>query len=266
MNEENPKPEPPNYTEEKARLECEKLKAEIETVRKPVYHTPSFYAAIAPVILAILGLIFTWSSGWFDVQHTRISNEKTLLEAENSKLSAQKEALTTETSQLETTRAALNERKNEEQQNIVLLTNQLNQLQRQRDEKEQLIQTLNTQITKLTQENQEAQTLVKQINKLQSDRDKAESQLIEIRSHLATAYERARIMLKESANAMQAAGNLTAHPDKYNDFIAASGSWVFAAGKWRAAYEGDIAQFSLSEFMTNTNASVNVISDLHSAK
>src|ERR1039457_1804581 len=207
---EDPKspPEPLNYADEKARLECEKLKAEIKSIRNPIFRTPSFYSAIAPVVLAIVGLIFTWSSGWFDVQRTRINNEKTLLEAENNKLSVQKEALTTETSRLEASRIALNERKIEEQQNIILLTNQLSQLQRQRDEKEDIIRTLNTQISKLTEQNRESQILVARIDKLQSERDKAESQLLEIRSHLATAYDRARNMAVESANTVKVAGNV----------------------------------------------------------
>ena len=78
----------PNHAEEKARLECEKLRAEIKAIGKPLVRTPGFYSAFAPVALAILGLIFTWSSGWFDVQRTRINNEKTLLEVQNNRLSA----------------------------------------------------------------------------------------------------------------------------------------------------------------------------------
>jgi hypothetical protein len=47
-----------------------------------LFATPSFYSAFAPVALAVLGLAFTWATGWFDVQRTRISNDKTLLEAQ----------------------------------------------------------------------------------------------------------------------------------------------------------------------------------------
>ena len=258
--------QPLSPLDEKVRLECEKLKAEIEAVRKPLHKTPSFYAAIAPVMLAVLGLIFTWSSGWFDVQRTRISNEKILLEADTSKLSVQKEALTTETSRLEASRISLNKQKTEEQQNVIALTNQLSQLQRQRDEKEDVIRTLNIQISKLTQENEQAQALVKQIDKLQSERDKAESQLFEIRSHLATAYERARNIVIEGGNTLKVGANVISHPETMSDYFSALSSWTFALGKWRAVYESDVAQFNLGQFLNSTNINTNVVSNLRGEK
>src|ERR1043165_4915016 len=61
---------PLNHADEKARLECDKLRAEIKAIGKPLFKTAGFYSAFAPVALAILGLVFTWSTGWFDVQRT----------------------------------------------------------------------------------------------------------------------------------------------------------------------------------------------------
>jgi DNA repair exonuclease SbcCD ATPase subunit len=262
MSEEIPKqPEFSNHADEKARLECEKLKAEIEAIHKPIFRTPSFYSAIAPVALAIVGLIFTWSSGWFDVQRTRISNEKTLLEAENNRLLAQKEALTSETSKLEASRIALNtdierlnQRKIQEQQNIVVATNELNQLQRQYSEKEQLIQTLNNEVSKLTKENKELQPLVSKINQLQSERDKSELLALELRSHLATAHEAARSALSVAADTIHSLTQVLGNPDKITDYLKTAGSLNFQIGVWRAAYDNDLTQFKLREFYHGTNS------------
>src|SRR5262245_35518201 len=73
-------------SQEKLRLECEKLKAETRALERSVFKTVGFYAALSPVFLAALGLLFTHLSGWFEVQRTRIANEKTLLEAQRSEL------------------------------------------------------------------------------------------------------------------------------------------------------------------------------------
>jgi hypothetical protein len=78
--------------DEKTRLECEKLQAEIESIGRPFYRTPTFYTAITPVALAVIGVIFTWGSGWFDVQHTRINNEKLLVEAETERIQFNEES------------------------------------------------------------------------------------------------------------------------------------------------------------------------------
>jgi hypothetical protein len=68
----------------------EKLDAEIEDLRKPLWRKPPFYAAVTPVCLAIIGLIFTWSSGWFDAQQKRLDAQRTSLEFEVKQLDAQK--------------------------------------------------------------------------------------------------------------------------------------------------------------------------------
>jgi hypothetical protein len=64
--------QPANPVDDKARLECEKLKAEIENIRRPLFKTAAFYAALSPVVLVFFGLVFTQLSGWFDVQRTRV--------------------------------------------------------------------------------------------------------------------------------------------------------------------------------------------------
>src|ERR1043165_5233125 len=67
-----------------AKIQSEKAKinADLKAGREPFYRTSAFYSAISPIILACLGLVFTWSSGWFDVQKQKIENDKSLLTIE----------------------------------------------------------------------------------------------------------------------------------------------------------------------------------------
>src|SRR5690349_12356333 len=66
--------------EEKHRLECRKIEAEIREVSLPIWKKPAFYSAIMPVGLAFAGVIFSWSSGWFDAQQKRLDAQTSLLD------------------------------------------------------------------------------------------------------------------------------------------------------------------------------------------
>jgi hypothetical protein len=244
----------------KERLECLKLEVEIAQLRKPLWKHGSFWLTLLTAGTVLVGGMISWSSGWFDLKQLEIKNGNLLLEAENKRLLAQKEALTSETSKLDASRIALNvdlgrlnERRIEEQQNIVLLTNQLSQLQRQRDEKEDVIRMLNVQVSKLTKENKEAQVLVTRMDKLQTDRDKGETQVLILRSRLANAHELARNMQLEAAKAFEAVGASLTQPAKLSGVMKGVASWTFVMGKWRAAYEEDLGSFKLGE-LANTNA------------
>jgi hypothetical protein len=86
-----------------AKIQSEKTKinAEVKAGREPFYRTSAFFSAISPIILACLGLVFTWASGWFDVQKQRIENEKVLLTIETKGLEKQRVQLTADTETLE---------------------------------------------------------------------------------------------------------------------------------------------------------------------
>ena len=248
----------------KERLECLKLEVEIAQIRKPLWKHGGFWITMLTAGTMLIGGVISWSSGWFDLKQLEIKNGNLVLEAENKRLLAQKEALTAETSKLDASRIALNidvgrlhEQRTEEQQNIVVLTNQLSQLQRQRDEKEEVIRALNGQVSTLTKENQEARVLVTRMDKLQSDRDKAESQIIILRSRLANAHELARNMQLESAASFQAFSDGVQHPGKLPEVMRGIASWTFAAGKWRTAYEEDVANFNLGELVIAIDRSTN---------
>ena len=83
-------PNPENAPDPKTELECEKLRAEIAVIRRPFHKTTAFYVAVAPVVLALIGFGFTYGSGWFDVQRTRINNEKLVVQAETERLQGEK--------------------------------------------------------------------------------------------------------------------------------------------------------------------------------
>lgn len=67
-------------------LEQEKLKAEIENLKKPIYHKSSFYAAMLPVLLGVITLIFSAASGYFDVRIDKIKVQEERLEYQKEKL------------------------------------------------------------------------------------------------------------------------------------------------------------------------------------
>lgn len=121
-------------TNEKARLECEKLKAEIETIRKPFYRTSSFYTAIAPILLAILGLAFSWSSGWFDVQLKQVNNEKVLVQAQTERLQIERTHLEEQTQKQQVHLSALENEIHRLKLDRSNLTNQMAEIKRERDE------------------------------------------------------------------------------------------------------------------------------------
>lgn len=126
--------QPPNHAEEKARLECEKLRAEIRSIGKPLFRTPGFYSAFAPVALAMLGLVFTWSTGWFDVQRTRVNNEKTLLEAQTERLKIEQTTLEGQARTQQERFASAEEEIGRLKERESALTNQIARLAREKGE------------------------------------------------------------------------------------------------------------------------------------
>jgi chromosome segregation ATPase len=119
---------------EKSRLECEKLAAEIKSIRKPFFHTTAFYTAIAPILLAIAGLIFSWHTGWFDVQRTKINNEETLVRAQTERLQMDKDRLAEQTHRQQSHLTAIENEVSTLRLEKLSLTNQIALLERERGE------------------------------------------------------------------------------------------------------------------------------------
>lgn len=82
----------PQFASEKERLECAKLPAEIDHIKAPLWRIPAFYSALGPVLLAMLGLILTWRSGWFDAQKLSLEAKRETLEFEVAQLNDRKQA------------------------------------------------------------------------------------------------------------------------------------------------------------------------------
>jgi chromosome segregation ATPase len=125
---------PTSESDPKLQLECEKLRAEIAAIRRPFYHTSSFYVAIAPVLLALIGFGFTYGSGWFDVQRTRVNNEKLVVQAETERLQGEKSNLETQTRLQQEHLTATETELRGLRSDRTTLTNQIAQLERERDE------------------------------------------------------------------------------------------------------------------------------------
>jgi hypothetical protein len=73
---------------EKARLECEKLRAEIENERQPLWKRAGYIASLSPVLIAVATLFGGWVSGYFDTQRETLRSEIAALEATSEELEA----------------------------------------------------------------------------------------------------------------------------------------------------------------------------------
>ena len=100
-------PPPESPSDVKQKLEAEKLRAEIEAIRRPFYKATAFYTSISPVVLALLGFWFTYNSGWFDTQRKSIEADKKLLTVETIQLESRKKEQQGFIDQLKTDRTVL---------------------------------------------------------------------------------------------------------------------------------------------------------------
>jgi hypothetical protein len=174
----NTEPESPQITsagDEKARLECEKLKAEITAINKPLVKTPGFYSAIAPVALAILGLAFSWWSGWFDVQQTRVSNEKTLLEAQTERLKMEQTTLEAKAQEQQATFVKAEGEIQTLKERESFLTNQLVRLERESSELRSAKDLLENETKRLAGSDAKAMEFLGQLKSLQATREQEEA-------------------------------------------------------------------------------------------
>lgn len=156
---------------EKERLECEKLKAEINIIQKPMLKTPAFYVAICPMVLAVLGLVFTWATGWFDVQRTRVANDKTLLESQTETLKTERTALDTQTREQKLQLAHSEEQITRLSQREANYTNQIATLSREREELIRAKSFLENETKRLAGSDTNASQFLEQLKSLQVNRE-----------------------------------------------------------------------------------------------
>jgi hypothetical protein len=151
----------------KERLECQRVIAETDNLRKPYYRTPGFYGATLPILLALAGLVYSWSSGWFDVQQKKLDAQRIMLEFDIKQLEVKKSEQQTLLDSLKADRATLRNRLDQLtatnsilEANYDLLGNQKNQLQN-------LVDGLTKQVRNLAGAETNKQALVENVLALQ---------------------------------------------------------------------------------------------------
>jgi hypothetical protein len=249
----------------KEHLELAKLELEIAALRKPLWKHPSFWASAASILVVLAGAIISWANGWFDVKQTEIKNANMVLQAQNETLSVTKEHLTEETEKLDSERSVLNsdlvrlkEGKITGQADLLLLTNELLQLERQRDEKEVVIRMLNSRIDDVTKKNDQMQQIVSQFDKIESARDKAETESVNLRERLKLNIERARQTILDASAVLDTLDGVRLDNEKFRDYAEKQTAYAIDVGKWRAGVDDDIARFKLPAFGSTNDASASV--------
>ncbi|PTX54414.1 hypothetical protein C8N43_3228 [Litoreibacter ponti] len=70
------------------RLEVEKMRADVDQARLAWWKRPGYLGGMAPIVLAVVGLVTAWANGYFDTQRTQLANEIAALEGERDALNA----------------------------------------------------------------------------------------------------------------------------------------------------------------------------------
>jgi hypothetical protein len=73
---------------EKRRLECDKLRAEIAEVSVVWWQRPGYLGSVGPIVIAIVGFLSVWSTGFFDTQRATLKSEVAGLKTEEAALKA----------------------------------------------------------------------------------------------------------------------------------------------------------------------------------
>lgn len=79
---------------EKARLECQKIEAEIEQVRLQWWKRPGYIGGLVPIVITFIGFISAVASGYFDTQ-------RDLLQSQVDSLGIEKKSIEEETERLQ---------------------------------------------------------------------------------------------------------------------------------------------------------------------
>src|SRR5688572_29027034 len=73
---------------EKRRLECDKLRAEIAEVSVVWWQRPGYLGSVGPIVIAVVGFLSVWSTGFFDTQRATLKSEVAGLKTEEAALKA----------------------------------------------------------------------------------------------------------------------------------------------------------------------------------
>lgn len=171
-------------------LEIEKIKEEINKLRKSSWKSPERWTSVLTICATIILAYFTYQSGIFDKQKNTLDNKKSLLELENFKLEFDKKVLNQEISDFEITKIQI-------QDSIKLLKDSLNNLKSEIKDKELLYSKIESESALMKNE-------MKNLNKTQFIRH-----LINYSPHdveKVNAYENTLSILKGNHSGLLAMG------------------------------------------------------------
>jgi hypothetical protein len=86
--------------DERAKLEIEKLRAELAELKRPFWKQPSYLAVFLPVGLAAITLVGAIVTGYFDAERKRLEAERAQLQSELTALKSTRDTLQVQTVQL----------------------------------------------------------------------------------------------------------------------------------------------------------------------
>jgi|ERR1019366_8525004 hypothetical protein len=78
---------------QKKQLEIDKLQEELKILKHPLYCRLSFYAALAPIVVSIVAIVFSISNGLFETNSKLLEIRKGVLQLEINKFESQKDSL-----------------------------------------------------------------------------------------------------------------------------------------------------------------------------
>jgi chromosome segregation ATPase len=174
---------------EKLRAEVEKVRAEIEDIRKPFYQTSGFYTAVSPIVLALLGVIFSWWSGWFDTQAKSIETKNDLLQVQTANLEREKQEQQSHLSDLTNQIVSLQTQTNELGTLRFTLTNQITSLEKDKSELEDANRILSEKTTRLAGSDTIASNLVVSLDAIRKERSDVQLELASLRRELGSFQE-----------------------------------------------------------------------------
>lgn len=161
---------------DKFEAEAAKLRAEAINLQKSFLQTHQFWLALIPFAVAIVTVVIPIKNGWFDLKQQEVKNANLVLDAENKLLLAKRETITAENARLATERTVLNQNIRDQDKEWSLkkieytaLTNQIVVLQRARDERENLLANLKEQLNGLADQNEQLKPLVTRVDELEEE-------------------------------------------------------------------------------------------------
>jgi len=186
-----PTSSPSSLSDQKIQKEIEKLDAEIakanaETgvARRRFFQHYGFYTACAPVALAVFGIYYSISSGWFDNQRKVIEAHNTLLRYESEQLENRKKEQQQRIDSVEKELVDLRVERQKLLNDGITLSNQISNLQRETGELSKAKELIHAEALRLAGSETNASRYLSELTSLQSQREKESAIVLVMRNAL----------------------------------------------------------------------------------